>query len=162
MNYNEADIWQLLEQVSDPEVPVLSVVDLGVVRKIAIENDMVNIDITPTYTGCPAMSVIEMGIKFLMIEKNIPCKINMVLSPAWTTEWMSEKGKAKLKAYGIAPPQYEVEESNALFSTPKGIICPHCESKNTVLISQFGSTACKSLYKCNDCLEPFDYFKCHK
>jgi len=162
MNYTEQEIWQLLEQVSDPEVPVLSVIDLGIVRKIEIIENKVFIDITPTYTGCPAMSAIEMGIKFLMIEKGIECKINLVLSPAWTTAWMSEKGKAKLKAYGIAPPQYEIEENDELFSTPKGIICPRCESINTLLVSQFGSTACKSLFKCLDCLEPFDYFKCHK
>ncbi|NQW43724.1 MAG: phenylacetate-CoA oxygenase subunit PaaJ [Bacteroidetes bacterium] len=162
MSYTQEDIWQMLEQVSDPEVPVLSVVDLGVVRKVEIIDNIVEIDITPTYTGCPAMGAIEMGIKFLMIEKGIKCKINLVLSPAWTTDWMSECGKKKLKAYGIAPPQYDGFDDSVLFSTPKGIICPHCNSTNTLLISQFGSTACKSLYKCLDCLEPFDYFKCHK
>ena len=160
ITHTEAEIWQLLEQVCDPEVPVLTVVDLGVIRHVAIHNNVAEITITPTYSGCPAMNAIETDIKILMSSHHIPVAINTILFPAWTTDWMSEKGKEKLKAYGIAPPQYQV--SNALFSTPQHIECPLCNSTNTQLISEFGSTACKSLYKCNDCLEPFDYFKCLK
>ncbi len=160
ITHSEKEIWQLLEQVSDPEVPVLTVVDLGVIRSVEIKEDEVHINITPTYSGCPAMNAIETDIKILMSSYQIPVVIHTVLSPAWTTDWMSEKGKEKLKAYGIAPPQYQV--SNKLFSTPQNIQCPLCNSTNTKLISEFGSTACKSLYKCNDCLEPFDYFKCLK
>ncbi len=161
IKHTEAEIWQLLEQVCDPEVPVLTVVDLGVVRNVEIKENVVNITITPTYSGCPAMNVIETDIKILMSSYHIPAVINTVLFPAWTTDWMSEKGKKKLKAYGIAPPQYE-PVGDTLFSTAKHVQCPLCNSTNTSLISEFGSTACKALYKCNDCLEPFDYFKCHK
>src|SRR5690606_22411374 len=119
-------------------------------------------EITPTYSGCPAMNAIEADIKILMSSHHIQAKVKLVLSPAWTTDWMSENGKSKLKAYGIAPPQDESLSINTLFGKPDKIECPLCESKNTELISQFGSTACKSLYKCKDCLEPFDYFKCLK
>lgn len=157
----EEEIWQLLEQVCDPEVPVLTVVDLGIIRNVEIKDGFAEITITPTYSGCPAMNVIEVDIKILMSSYQIPVKIKTVLHPAWTTDWMSEKGKEKLQAYGIAPPQYQLSSSQ-LFSTPENIICPLCKSTHTVLISEFGSTACKSLYKCKDCLEPFDYFKCLK
>lgn len=156
------DIWQLLEQVKDPEVPVLSIIDLGIVRKVDWNGELFEIDITPTYTGCPAMNTIEADIKVLFEKNHIPCIVKLVLSPAWTTDWMSESGKEKLKAYGIAPPQDEDFSIDTLFGSPKGIICPLCNSEHTELISQFGSTACKSLFKCLDCKEPFDYFKCHR
>ncbi len=157
-------IWQILETVCDPEVPVLSILDLGIVRDVKIIQaspksplgDLgVEIFITPTYSGCPAMDAISMDIKLKLLEngyKNI--KVISILSPAWTTDWMSEEGKRKLKEYGIAPPQ---------FSSEKNIVieCPQCKSSNSRLLSQFGSTACKALYQCNDCKEPFDYFKCH-
>jgi ring-1,2-phenylacetyl-CoA epoxidase subunit PaaD len=156
------DIWNLLELVHDPEIPVLSVVDLGVVRDVKTLDGEVEILITPTYSGCPAMNTIETDIRMVMSEHNIPAKVTLVLSPAWTTDWMSEKGKQKLKAYGIAPPQDEDVSLDTLFGKPHEIACPLCNSKNTELVSQFGSTACKSLYRCKDCLEPFDYFKCLK
>lgn len=159
-NVNKEEIWALLEQVKDPEIPVLTIVDLGVVRDVRIdENNQVNIDITPTYSGCPAMNAIEMEIKILLSSMGISHAIKTVLSPPWTTDWISENGKTKLKAYGIAPPQDEIEIKH-LFDKPTNIECPRCNSLNTELVSQFGSTACKSLYKCLDCLEPFDYFKC--
>lgn len=158
----EADIWTLLEQIKDPEIPVLSIVDLGVLREVKYQNDVFCISITPTYTGCPAMNMIEEEIKTLLHRNNIPCKVKLILSPAWTTDWMTETGKQKLKAYGIAPPQDEGISLNDLFGSPENIICPLCNSCHTELISQFGSTACKSLYKCLDCKEPFDYFKCHR
>lgn len=155
-------IWQLLEEVFDPEVPVLTVVDLGVVRDVRISDDQVVIDITPTYTGCPAMQRIEDDIYEKLKANEIEnVKINLVLSPAWTTDWLSENGRKKLKEYGIAPPVDEVDKS-VLFSDPPVVKCPKCGSENTKLISQFGSTACKAHYQCNDCLEPFDYFKCLK
>ena len=121
MQYTEKDIWTLLEQVADPEVPVLTVVDLGIIRGVVVGEDKVSIDITPTYTGCPAMNTIERDIRILMSSHHIPVEIKEVLSPAWTTDWMSESGKQKLKAYGIAPPQYEGNQ-DALFSTPQGIV----------------------------------------
>lgn len=157
-------IWELLGDVYDPEVPVLSIVDLGIVRNVELNaaNEVV-VTITPTYTGCPAMDVISMKIRLRLLEhgyKNI--KLKTVLSPAWTTDWMSEQGKQKLKAYGIAPPNPGQQVCQPdLFQEDESVQCPRCNSYHTVMISRFGSTACKALYKCNDCHEPFDYFKCH-
>jgi ring-1,2-phenylacetyl-CoA epoxidase subunit PaaD len=152
----EKKIWQILETVCDPEVPVLTIIDLGIVRDVKIINEEVEVIITPTYTGCPAMDMITMDIKMKLLEhsyKNI--KITHVLSPAWTTDWMSETGKQKLKTYGIAAPNKKI------IVPQDGVECPQCNSTNTKLLSEFGSTACKALYQCNDCKEPFDYFKCH-
>lgn len=156
-------IWHLLEEVCDPEVPVLSVIDLGVVRNIQVENEKVVVTITPTYSGCPAMNTIEMDIRFkLLAEGYKDIKINTILSPSWTTDWMSEAGKKKLEAYGIAPPVEPLHSMNELFAKDVVVKCPLCKSENTKLISQFGSTSCKALYQCQDCKEPFDYFKCLK
>jgi len=157
----QSQILLLLENVFDPEVPVLTVQDLGIIREVIITNDNeVEIVITPTYSGCPAMNTIAMNIKFELMSQGIQhVKVTEVLSPAWTTDWMSEKGKQKLKEYGIAPPQYSIKNNPS--ETEAIVPCPRCQSTHTKLISQYGSTACKALYKCNDCLEPFDYFKCH-
>lgn len=155
------DIWGFLEDVKDPEVPVLTVVDLGVVRAVENIDDVWKITITPTYSGCPAMQVIEEDILSRLKKEGINAEVKLVLSPAWTTDWLSENGKKKLQEYGIAPPEDEVDKS-VLFGEPNKITCPNCKSKNTKMVSQFGSTACKAHYTCNDCLEPFDYFKCLK
>ena len=159
-----SSIWKLMEEVNDPEVPVLNVLDLGIIRKVEI-NDEANpvITITPTYSGCPAMDVISMSIRMKLLEHGFRnAEIKTVLSPAWTTDWMSAKGKDKLKAYGIAPPNpKQLVCTPDLFQQEESVQCPHCNSYNTRMISQFGSTACKALYQCNDCKEPFDYFKCH-
>ena len=148
----------MLEEVKDPEVPVLSVVDLGVIRSVEMESETEPIiTITPTYSGCPAMDMINMDIRLKLLEqgfKNIIIKT--ILQPAWTTDWMTDTGKQKLKAYGIAPPQYSSD-----YKGDEVVPCPQCHSTNTQLLSQFGSTACKALYQCRDCKEPFDYFKCH-
>lgn len=152
-------IWKRLEQVSDPEVPVLTILDLGVVRNVEWIDEQLIITITPTYSGCPAMQVIEADIRKELADLNVEIKINTVLSPAWTTDWISENGKIKLKEYGIAPPVNEVDKS-VLFAEPTIVPCPKCDSTNTRMISQFASTACKAHYQCNDCLEPYDYFKC--
>lgn len=158
-----AKIRSELEQIMDPEVPVLSVIDLGIVRDIRIDGNSVEIIITPTYSGCPAMDVISMNIKMELLSqgyKNVTVK--QTLSPAWTTEWMSEQGKQKLKAYGIAPPNAKAQVcSDKLFAAEEAVQCPHCHSYHTHRISEFGSTACKALYQCDECREPFDYFKCH-
>lgn len=154
--------WKLLEQVKDPEIPVLSIVDLGIVREVNIEGEVVEIVITPTYSGCPAMDFIEVNIKSLLQnsgENNI--EVKTVLSPAWTTDWISESGKERLKKYGIAPPVGVSEDKSLLFAEDIKVACPRCDSSNTKMLSRFGSTACKSLYQCENCLEPFDYFKCH-
>jgi len=162
MIHTETDIWQILEKVCDPEVPVLTIIDLGVVRGIKLEEEQIEVVITPTYSGCPAMNVIEVNIKSVLQEHGFQkIKVTTVLSPPWTTDWLSEAGRKKLKAYGIAPPQGSSEDKSVLFGEEKKIPCPLCDSTNTKMISPFGSTACKSLYQCKDCLEPFDYFKCH-
>ncbi|TXI87985.1 MAG: phenylacetate-CoA oxygenase subunit PaaJ [Crocinitomicaceae bacterium] len=154
------EIWQLLEQVSDPEIPVLTIVDLGIVREVELEDNHCTITITPTYSGCPAMQVIEKGIEELL-EGIISVTVKSTLSPAWTTDWLSENGRNKLREYGIAPPEHEVDKS-VLFAAPTVVPCPLCKSSNTKMVSQFGSTACKAHYQCNECMEPFDYFKCLK
>jgi len=153
-------IWEILEQITDPEIPVLSILDLGIVRDIKDDESAIEIFITPTYSGCPAMDVISMNIRMALLQngfKNI--KITQQLSPAWTTDWMTQQGKEKLKAYGIAPPVSKAIDEKYLQDLK--VQCPQCHSTNTVLLSQFGSTACKALYQCQDCKEPFDYFKCH-
>ncbi|BAV09358.1 ring-1,2-phenylacetyl-CoA epoxidase subunit PaaD [Filimonas lacunae] len=161
----EQKVWKLLESVYDPEVPVLTVLDLGIIRKLAVVEGRVFITITPTYSGCPAMDVISMQIRMALWQNGFQeVEIHTELSPAWTTDWMTEAGRKKLQAYGIAPPQYRKNK----FHTPSffeeedtPVCCPRCQSTNTQLVSQFGSTACKALYQCLDCHEPFDYFKCH-
>ena len=150
-------ILSILQEVQDPEIPVLTISDLGILRDINIIDDEIEVIITPTYSGCPAMDVISMDIRLKLIEQGYKkVKITSVLSPAWTTDWMSEVGKRKLKEYGIAPPGKLSDGASDRLPT-----CPQCNSANTKLLSQFGSTACKALYQCNDCKEPFDYFKCH-
>ena len=159
---SEQDIWHLLEEVKDPEVPVLSIVDLGIVRQVSTEDDQINIIITPTYSGCPAMDVINMDIRLKLIEKGYrKINIQQSLSPAWTTDWMSDEGKRKLKAYGIAPPNQKQQFCTSEMFAEEAVQCPRCSSYNTRLVSQFGSTACKAMYQCSDCKEAFDYFKCH-
>jgi ring-1,2-phenylacetyl-CoA epoxidase subunit PaaD len=159
---SEQDIWHLLEEVKDPEVPVLSIVDLGIVRAVSTQDDQVNITITPTYSGCPAMDVINMDIRLKLLEKGYKkFQIQQSLSPAWTTDWMSEEGKRKLKAYGIAPPNDKQQFCRQELFAEEAVQCPRCGSYHTRLVSQFGSTACKAMYQCQDCKEAFDYFKCH-
>lgn len=156
-------IWSLLETIPDPEVPVLSVTDLGIIRDVRIQDGKAEIVITPTYTGCPAMDMIAANIHMVLAENGWPgAKITTVLSPVWTTDWMTEEGKKKLKAYGIAPPNPKQQVCrDELFAADEAVQCPHCNSWHTNRISEFGSTACKSLFRCLDCNEPFDYFKCH-
>lgn len=157
---SKEEIFYYLKNVCDPEVPVLSVLDLGIVRDVIISNDKVTVHITPTYSGCPAMNTIAANVRFELLAQGIKnVEVKEVLSPPWTTDWMSADGKRKLKEFGIAPPQYKIKENP--LDEDAIVPCPQCESKNTELISQFGSTSCKALYKCKDCLEPFDYFKCY-
>lgn len=158
---NKEYIRQLLETVSDPEIPVLSVIDLGVVREIEVSDEMIYVVITPTYSGCPAMHAMEINIRKAIAPLGKKIHVTTVLSPAWTTDWMTEDGKKKLKEYGIAPPMDETDRET-LFSESVAVPCPKCNSINTKSISRFGSTSCKAHYQCNDCKEPFDYFKCHR
>ncbi len=159
-------IMELLYEVKDPEVPVLSILDLGIVREVKVyteeDQQKVEISITPTYSGCPAMDVISMDIRLKLIEKGYRhVVIRQQLSPAWTTDWMTEEGKNKLRSYGIAPPNPKQQFCITEMFQEELVNCPRCNSTHTNLISQFGSTACKAMYKCLDCTETFDYFKCH-
>lgn len=159
---DEKQIWNILEEVKDPEVPVLSVIDLGIIRSVKTLDNKIEITITPTYSGCPAMDVIQMDIRLKLIEKGYRnLFILQQLSPAWTTDWMSEEGKQKLKAFGIAPPNSKQQFCSSEMFQQEAVQCPRCNSYRTQLISQFGSTACKSIYRCMDCKETFDHFKCH-
>lgn len=158
----EEKVWQILEQVSDPEIPVLTIADLGIIRAIKKIDNSFKITITPTYSGCPAMRVIESEIENALANEGITnISIKTVLSPAWTTDWLSENGRKKLEEYGIAPPVAEPDKS-ILFADAPVVPCPKCHSSNTKMVSLFGSTACKAHYQCNACSEPFDYFKCLK
>ncbi len=144
-------IWDWLDMVPDPEIPVISVVDLGVVRDVVVSDEGIEVTITPTYTGCPAMSVIAFDIETALAQKGVDKIIlKTQIAPPWTTDWMSEKGRARLEDYGIAPPQAA--------GVPER--CPQCKSPNVERISQFGSTPCKAQWRCRRCMEPFDYFKC--
>ena len=162
---NTEQIWDWLAEVPDPEIPVISVVDLGIVRDVAWEDGECIVTITPTYSGCPAMLVISESIEEALKNRGIArFKMKTQLSPAWTTDWMSDAGKTKLKGYGIAPPAQQVIDISRISRKKTDdlkVACPHCGSTHTRCSSQFGSTPCKALYRCDDCLEPFDYFKCH-
>ena len=154
-----AEVWGWLEEVPDPEIPVVSVVDLGMVRDVVVEGGNVTVDVSPTYSGCPATEVIESSIeKKLRAEGVAGVSVRRVLSPPWTTDWISESGRDKLREYGIAPPEMS-SDRRQLMGKP-AIRCPRCGHAETSLVSEFGSTACKASYKCDECLEPFEYFKC--
>ncbi|MEL7534777.1 MAG: 1,2-phenylacetyl-CoA epoxidase subunit PaaD [Bacteroidota bacterium] len=162
MQKSESHIRELLVAVSDPEIPVLSIMDMGVVREVDWDGKTAKVKITPTYSGCPAMDTIADDIKAKLQSEGYPTKVKLVLSPAWTTDWITERGRKMLADYGIAPPMEESADKLALAGNAKLVKCTNCGSTNTKLVSQFGSTACKALFQCNDCLEPFDYFKCLK
>ncbi len=161
MSVTKEKIYEWLSSVTDPEVPVLTILDLGIVRDVSVDNSEAMITITPTYSGCPAMDVIGMNIRMALMSRGLKkVDINLQLSPAWTTDWMSEEGKRKLREYGIAPPVRRSHNVLDLFEEDS-VPCPKCGSDNTILSSQYGPTSCKALYKCNTCLEPFEHFKCH-
>lgn len=152
----------ILETVSDPEIPVLSIMDMGVVRYAQIEEGTVNVKITPTYSGCPAMDVIGEDIQKALKEAGYTATVDLVLSPAWTTDWITPRGRKALEDYGIAAPLGVEADKDVLLHGKRLVKCPQCGSTNTKMVSQFGSTACKAQFQCQDCLEPFDYFKCLK
>lgn len=153
-------IWRCLEDVLDPEIPIVSIVDLGIVRDVRLHNGCVEVDIAPTYSGCPATEVIEQLVAEALEKSGVTgATVRRVLSPPWTTDWISDAGRQKLLAYGIAPPAAAVGR-RAIFSADRPLACPRCDSTATSCVSQFGSTACKASYKCDACLEPFEYFKC--
>jgi ring-1,2-phenylacetyl-CoA epoxidase subunit PaaD len=152
--------WDVAASVVDPEIPVLTIADLGVLREVEIEDGRVEVAITPTYSGCPAMNMIAVEITLALENAGFPkAKVRTVLSPAWTTDWMSQEGRRKLRDYGIAPP-LAASSRRALFGVQR-VQCPQCGSDDTERLSEFGSTSCKALWRCTSCREPFDYFKCH-
>lgn len=154
-------VWEVLKTIPDPEIPVITIVELGVVRDVKIEDESIKIQITPTYTGCPATNVFEQDIRTEMTKLGFTTiDISFQYNPAWTTDWLGEEAREKLREFGIAPPQGTTTDKSFLLGEKPVVKCPQCRSENTEMTSQFGSTACKSLYKCKDCLEPFDYFKC--
>jgi ring-1,2-phenylacetyl-CoA epoxidase subunit PaaD len=151
----------LLDQVTDPEIPVISIRELGILRDISLDGDQVTVTVTTTYSGCPAMSTIKADIRQTLSAAGYEdVQVKQSLSPAWTTDWMTIEGREKLREYGIAPPQKSGEGHCAVISPGTAVACPQCGSEDTECISEFGSTACKALYRCLACAEPFDYFKC--
>jgi ring-1,2-phenylacetyl-CoA epoxidase subunit PaaD len=157
----EQRVWRILEGVTDPEIPVLSVVDLGIAREVNVTGGQVEVVITPTYSGCPAMDTITSDIRRALATDGLgTARVTTRLAPAWTTDWLTEAGRRKLEAYGIAPPAQASTDKRLLLGGPTAIACPRCGSRNTEKLSEFGSTACKAIWRCGDCLEPFDYFKC--
>ena len=158
------EVWAALGDLADPEIPVISLRELGILREVRSGAEGLEVVITPTYSGCPAMGQIEDDVRSTLKNRGISARVVTQLAPAWTTDWMSEAGKEKLRAYGIAPPHQIPAGSSVMrfISKPakaEAVPCPHCGSSNTLVSSHFGSTACKALYKCQDCQEPFDYFK---
>ncbi len=153
-----ARAWAAAAAVPDPEVPCVTVADLGILRAVRLEGEVAVAEVTPTYSGCPATLAIELGIEAALRAAGFDARIARVLSPPWTTDWITEAGREKLRAYGIAPPIAGSGKA-ALFSAPD-VTCPRCNSARTQRISEFGSTACKAQYQCRSCAEPFDYFKC--
>lgn len=157
----EREVWRILADVPDPEIPVLNVVELGLIRHVRVGQDgQVTVGVSPTYTGCPATEVISRSIQSRLEAQGYQHpKVESVLSPAWTSDWLTESARTKLKEYGIAPPAHSVSHPKHLFREPK-VACPRCSSTQTQKVSEFASTPCKALYRCSSCLEPFEYFKC--
>jgi ring-1,2-phenylacetyl-CoA epoxidase subunit PaaD len=159
--YTRDQLFGFLSEIPDPEIPVISIQELGVLRDVRFEENGVVVEITPTYSGCPAMKAIEQDIIALLNQKGIDkVRVNQVYAPAWTTDWMTEVAREKLRVYGIAPPEKSSVDKGSISGKVRNLACPRCRSKHVEMVSQFGSTACKALYKCLDCKEPFDYFKC--
>mgnify|MGYP005695542857 FL=1 len=155
------DIKKVISEIPDPEIPVISIKELGVLRNIFYQEESLKVVITPTYSGCPAMDRFQKDIiEKLELLKVKSYEIKMQFDPAWTTDWITEEAKAKLRDYGIAPPAHKTKDKNSLLGNKQRIECPRCKTKETELVSQFGSTACKAMYRCTSCLEPFEYFKC--
>lgn len=161
-NLTEAQLWDRLHQVKDPEIPVIDVIEMGIVRAIKQDHDTVTVTITPTYSGCPAMDMISKEIKANLRQQGCSkVEVETVLAPAWTTDWMSETAKEKLREYGIAPPKATCSAVQSPFEQPNmQVACPACGSASTELRSRFGSTPCKAQHYCNGCHQPFESFKC--
>jgi len=154
----EEQVWQALEKVKDPEIPVVSVVEMGIVRDVAVEGKAVTVTMTPTFSGCPALEVMAREIESVVRALGAaPVTVETVLNPPWSTEWISETAREKLKQFGLAPPPRHEGHLPVTFYEP--VPCPRCDSKNTVVRNTFGSTLCRAIYFCNECVEPFEQFK---
>jgi ring-1,2-phenylacetyl-CoA epoxidase subunit PaaD len=156
------ELIQILESVMDPEIPVLNVVDLGVIREVLVDGKQITIKLTPTYSGCPAMDVIGDDLERAYAKAGYNTSVQLIMSPPWTTDWITDRGRKALEDYGIAAPLSESADKDVLLNEKRLVKCTNCGSTNTKLVSQFGSTACKAMFQCDDCQEPFDYFKCLK
>ena len=155
-------VQEALLEITDPEIPVLSIMDMGVVREVNLTNQHVHVKLTPTYSGCPAMDTMAADIKVALQKRGYEATVKLILAPAWTTDWITPEGRAALEKYGIAAPLDSQSDKLALIDGKRLVKCTNCGSTNTKMVSQFGSTACKALFQCEECLEPFDYFKCLK
>ena len=151
--------WAAAARVPDPEVPCVTVADLGILREVEVDGQRATAKLTPTYSGCPAVLAIELAVEAALRDAGFEARIERVMAPPWTTDWITDEGREKLRAYGIAPPVKGSQSKRALFGDPV-VACPRCASTNTEKLSEFGSTACKAHWRCRSCLEPFDYFKC--
>jgi ring-1,2-phenylacetyl-CoA epoxidase subunit PaaD len=160
--WQEEQIYEWLESVTDPEIPNVSIRDMGILQSVhIIDEQSVQVVITPTYSGCPAMDMISMQVRMVLMGHGVKnVDVVLKLSPAWTTDWITAEGKQKMLAYGIAPPKRRASEALGLFEEDR-VPCPKCNSEHTELVSRFGATSCKALYRCLDCKEPFEHFKCH-
>lgn len=159
LDLSQARAWKAASAVLDPEVPAVTVADLGILRSVEVSDGVATAKVTPTYSGCPAVLAIELAIETALLDAGFEARVERVIAPAWTTDWITEEGREKLRAYGIAPPAKASNSVRALFGETV-VACPRCASEETERISEFGSTACKALYRCQSCHEPFDYFKC--
>ena len=159
LNLDQARAWKAAAAVLDPEVPAVTVADLGILRSVEVSDGVATAKVTPTYSGCPAVLAIELAVETALLDAGFEAKVERVIAPAWTTDWITEEGREKLRAYGIAPPVKASNSVRALFGETV-VACPRCASEDTERVREFGSTACKALYKCQSCHEPFDYFKC--
>jgi ring-1,2-phenylacetyl-CoA epoxidase subunit PaaD len=158
----EQRVWEILNEIPDPEIPVISIVELGAVQGVSVKDEIVEVRLMPTYSGCPAIKTFTDDIiKTLLNHGAVQPIVKLVYAPAWTTDLMTDEAREKLRKYGIAPPQRGTADKGVLFEQgPKTVACPRCGNQKTKLVSQFGSTPCKAMYQCEACLEPFDYFKC--
>ena len=156
---DQANAWLAASAVPDPEIPCVTVSELGILRHVEVEDGVAIAHVTPTYSGCPAVLAIELAVENALREAGYEARVERVISPPWTTDWITDEGREKLRAYGIAPPVKSSASKHALFGETT-VACPRCSSTKTQRLSEFGSTACKAQYRCQDCLEPFEYFKC--
>ena len=159
LDLDQARAWKAAAAVLDPEVPAVTIADLGILRSVEVRDGVATAKVTPTYSGCPAVLAIELAVETALRDAGFDAKVERVIAPAWTTDWITEEGREKLRAYGIAPPVKASNSVRSLFGETV-VACPQCGSEDTERVSEFGSTACKALYKCQSCHEPFDYFKC--